>query len=124
MIFVVDANLSSKWAAFLQAQGFTALYWPFTFVADALDLEIIAYATKANAIVLTQDLDFGMYLAELRLALPSVIQLRSADTNPELLGTLLLTAIREHRAALVHGALVTLDLRGTIRIRVANLPLS
>jgi predicted nuclease of predicted toxin-antitoxin system len=78
------------------------------------------YAAQNGFTILTNDLDFGEILASTQKSIPSVIQLRSSDVNPDVVGNHLLIGITQMQTALEKGALVTVD---TTRHRVRCLPL-
>ena len=59
--------------------------------------------------VFTHDLDFGNILAVTQALGPSVIQVRTQDSVPEVIGELVLAAIRKHASLLDRGALVTIE---------------
>lgn len=86
----------------------------------APDSEIFDFAAANDWIVFTHDLDFGMLLAALRTAKPSVIQVRTQDVLPSAIGDIVLTAIQTTKANLEAGALVTVD---SFRHRVRVLPI-
>jgi predicted nuclease of predicted toxin-antitoxin system len=58
MKFVIDMNLSPAWTAEFTNAGWEAVHWSVIGDVTALDSEILSWALAANAIVLTQDLDF------------------------------------------------------------------
>ena len=67
--------------------------------------------------VFTHDLDFGVLLNETREGGPSVVQVRTQDVAPEAIGSLVVTAVRDHEAGLQDGAIVTIQLHAS-RARV------
>ena len=58
---LVDMNLSPDWVAFLQSHGHTAVHWSTVGDIRALDPEIMEWARNNGHIVLTHDLDFGLF---------------------------------------------------------------
>ena len=124
MKFIVDANLSPRWADLLIAAGHDAAYWPYIGVPDAPDGEIIVHARMNGSIILTRDLDFGHHLSASRALKPSVIQLRAGEVSHRTLGSHVVAEIQKHLEALGVGCLMTIDLRGIARTRVVLLPLS
>ena len=68
-------------------------------------------------IVFTHDLDFGVLLALTQAESPSVIQVRTQDVFPEVLGKRLVKVLQEHQSVLEKGALLTVD-EGKARVRV------
>ena len=113
-------NLSPRWVQTLSAAGFSAAHWSTLGAATATDAEIMAYAMERDYVVLTHDLDFGAILAATQGAKPSVVQIRSGNISPEVIGTPLVAALRQMTAELGAGALLTLD---PARARLTLLPL-
>jgi predicted nuclease of predicted toxin-antitoxin system len=84
------------------------------------DLEIMAYANANNCVVLTHDLDFGAILAATHGEKPSVVQIRSDDVSPDVIGKQIVIALRQMASELKEGALLTVDPN---RTRLRLLPL-
>ena len=113
-------NLSPRWVQTLSAAGFSAAHWSTLGAVTATDADIMAYALDHDYVVLTHDLDFGAILAATQGAKPSVVQIRSGNISPEVIGTPLVAALRQMTAELEAGALLTLD---PARARLTLLPL-
>jgi predicted nuclease of predicted toxin-antitoxin system len=122
MRFIVDMNLTIRWAEYLKSAGHEAVHWSDVGHVQASDREICAYAREHNYIVLTNDLDFPQILANTRDSGPSVVLLRGEPLVPEERGASLLGAFRDCEPELLQGAIVSLDWSGQPRARV--LPLS
>jgi predicted nuclease of predicted toxin-antitoxin system len=105
----VDMNLSPIWVDYLHAAGIEAVHWSSLGEATAPDREIMAHAREHGYVVFTHDLDFGNILAVTHARGPSVIQVRTQNPMPEVVGPLVLAAIQEHRALLERGALLTIE---------------
>lgn len=90
MKFLVDMNLSPKWCAILQAEGWESVHWSDVGSATAPDHEIMQYALNEGRMVLTHDLDFGAMLAATQAKGPSVVQVRTQDVRPQTLAPLLI----------------------------------
>jgi predicted nuclease of predicted toxin-antitoxin system len=120
MKLLVDMNLSPRWVDVLRANGFEAVHWASVGNPRATDREIMAHAVQHQRVVLTHDLDFGAILAASNLAAPSVVQIRSGNTDPDVIAAPVLAALRQMEPELAAGALVTVD---TTRSRVRVLPL-
>ena len=120
MKFVIDMNLSPAWTAEFTNAGWEAVHWSVIGDVTALDAEILSWALAANAIVLTQDLDFGAILAATRAESPSVVLLRTHDLMPESVGGQVISAIRQHEEFLLSGALLIVD-PGKLRVRILPL---
>jgi len=71
-------------------------------------------------VVLTHDLDFGAILAATHGEKPSVVQIRSEDVSPDLIGEQVIAALRQMTRELEEGALLTVDPN---RTRMSMLPL-
>ena len=77
-------------------------------------------AAAERFVVLTQDLDFGIALILSEEPWPSVIQLRSADLAPEVIGPRVVSAVRGMVLELERGALLTIDPQRT-RVRLLSI---
>lgn len=117
MKILVDMNLSPDWAKVLERAGWEAVHWSMVGDMRAPDEEIMSWARENGYIVFTHDLDFGVLLALTRAESPSVIQVRTQDVLPQVLGDKLVKVLREHEPVLEKGALLTLD-EGKSRVRV------
>ena len=80
----------------------------------------MAFAASNDYVVITHDLDFGAILAATQDEKPSVVQIRSDDVNPDVIGVTVVMALRQMADELETGALVTVD---TNRTRLRVLPL-
>ncbi len=109
MKIVIDMNLSPTWAALFEAHGWEAVHWSTIGAIDAPDHEIMDWAMKNQAVVLTHDLDFGAILAATRADAPSVLQVRTQNVDPHVLHDLVVSAIYAYRTLLDNGALVVID---------------
>jgi predicted nuclease of predicted toxin-antitoxin system len=107
--FLVDMNLSPFWVPFLQAARFEAVHWSSLGDPAAKDAEIMDWARRNDLVVFTHDLDFGALLANTRNAKPSVLQVRTQDVTPVVLGPKVIAAARQFENDLIRGALVTVD---------------
>jgi predicted nuclease of predicted toxin-antitoxin system len=66
------------------------------------------------------NLDFGAILAVTHGNKPSVVQIRSEDVNPDIIGKQVLAALQQMAVDLEQGSLLTVNPK---RIRVRVLPL-
>jgi len=121
MKVLVDMNLSPRWVPLLSEASIHAIHWASVGDPGASDAEIMRHAQRNGYVVLTHDLDFAAILAARRESGPSVIQLRTNDVRPEVIGSMVLTAMLQMEPELARGALVTVDL---LRTRVRILPLT
>jgi predicted nuclease of predicted toxin-antitoxin system len=120
MKLLVDMNLSPRWISTLEAAGVEAMHWSTFGASNAPDTEIMAFAAVNNYVVLTHDLDFGAILAATHGEKPSVVQLRTEDVSPDVIGAPVVLALRQMTSELEAGALVTVDPNRT-RLRVLPL---
>ena len=120
MKLIVDLNLSPRWARMLTDEGFEAAHWSTLGASNAPDSEIMAYARANDCVVITHDLDFGAILASTQGEKPSVVQIRAEDVSPDVIGKLVVVALRQMAIELEGGALITVD---PSRTRVRVLPL-
>lgn len=109
MKIAIDMNLSPTWVEYLQPAGIEAQHWSLLGDSRALDRVIMAYAREHGFVVFTHDLDFGNILAATQALGPSVIQVRTQDPVPDVVGELVITAIQQYRTLLERGALVTIE---------------
>ena len=121
MKLLIDMNLSPRWQEAPEQAGIEAAHWSNVGAATATDVEIMAFAGDHSFVVLTHDLDFGAILAATKGRGPSVVQLRSDDTSPEVNAPVLIAAVRQCEPELRAGALLTVDVSHT---RLTLLPLA
>ena len=120
MKLLLDMNLSPQWLDTFREADLDAVHWSSVGRADAPDEAIMEFADANGMVLLTQDLDFGILLANSSAARPSVVQLRSDDVLPGAIGSRVVEALRQMARELQAGALLTIDPR---RTRVPLLPL-
>jgi len=121
MKIVLDMNIPRGWANFLNEAGFSTTHWREIGDIRAEDTEIMAWASKNEAIVFTHDLDFGSILYATNATSPSVVQLRMENILPSVVGDLVIKTLNTIHQELQEGALVTIDPK---RHRIRLLPLS
>ena len=117
MKILIDMNLSPDWVKVFERAGWEAVHWSKVGEMRAPDDIIMSWSRENGYIVFTHDLDFGVLLALTRAESPSVMQVRTQDVFPEVLGDRLVRVLREHELALEKGALLTVDV-GKSRVRV------
>lgn len=120
MKLLIDMNLSPRWVNLLASAGIEAAHWSTLGAANAPDVEIMAFARTSDYVVLTHDLDFSAILAATHGEKPSVVQIRSEDVNPDVIGRPLIDALRQMSSELDEGALLTVD-PGRTRLRLLPL---
>src|ERR1700744_1003551 len=120
MKLLVDMNLSPNWVKILMEAGWETVHWSTIGDSRATDAEIIAWAKKNVHVVFTHDLDFGTALALTQAEGPSIIQVRTQDVAPSVIGKLVVNSLRQFQPELEKGALIVLD---EVRSRVRVLPL-
>ena len=109
MKIIIDMNLSPDWVKVLKDAGWDSVHWSTVGDMRAPDEVIMSWARENDYVVFTHDLDFGVLLALTRAENPSVIQVRTQDVFPEVLGDRLVSVLREHQSVLEKGALLTVD---------------
>ncbi len=119
MKLLVDVNLSPRRVELLGNSGIEAVHWLSVGAHDADDIDIFDWCRRNDYVVLTRDLDFGAILAATRGAKPSVVQIRSVDVSPDVIGKALVFALLQLVAKLEAGALLTIDPK---RTRLRELP--
>lgn len=97
------------------------MHWADVGPIGASDAELMAFAAKRDYVVLSQDLDFSTILAATSGTKPSVVQIRSDNLDPEVIGTNVVTALRQLEDELKSGAVVSIDPQ---RTRMRLLPLA
>lgn len=120
MKVLLDMNLSPRWRTLLEREHIEAVHWSAVGPVGAEDAEIMAYAAKHDCVVLSQDLDFSTILAATSGSKPSVVQLRSDNLDPDVIGPKVISALRQLDSELNAGAVVSVDPQGT---RMRLLPL-
>jgi predicted nuclease of predicted toxin-antitoxin system len=120
MKLLVDMNLSPRWVSMLANAGIEAAHWSTLGAVNALDSEIMAFAKAKGYVVLTHDLDFSAILAATQGDKPSVVQIRSEDVSPDVIGRSVIGALKQMTVELEEGALLTVDPNRT-RLRVLPL---
>jgi len=120
MKLLIDMNLSPRWVHLLTTAGIPAEHWSTLGKLNAPDSEIMLFAKTKGYVVLTHDLDFSAILAATHGDKPSVVQIRSENVSPNVIGKFVIDALRQMTAELAEGALLTID---TDRIRLRLLPL-
>jgi predicted nuclease of predicted toxin-antitoxin system len=109
MKILLDMNLSPRWLTLLEREQIPAVHWSTVGPVGAPDTEILAYAAKHDYVVLTQDLDFSAILAATAGIKPSVVQLRSDNLDPDVIGIKVISAVRQLESELSSGALLSVD---------------
>lgn len=102
-------SLSPSWVPYLAGHGIEAQHWSDVGDARARDESIMEYAREHAMIVFTHDLDFGNILAVTHARGPSVVQVRTEDPVPAVVGTMVVKSIREYEVHLSRGALLTIE---------------
>ena len=120
MKWLIDMNLSPRWVRLLEEAGMEAVHWSVLGLGSAPDEEIMAFASQYDYVVLTHDLDFGAILSATHGKKPSVVQIRTQDVSPDVIGRQVVVALRQMASELEEGALVTVD---PDRVRLRVLPL-
>lgn len=120
MKLLVDMNLSPRWVKLLADADIEAVHWSSIGAANAQDVDIMDFARINGYVVLTHDLDFGAILAATHGDKPSVVQIRSEDVSPDIIGKQVVAALQQMVVELERGALLTVNPK---RIRIRILPL-
>jgi predicted nuclease of predicted toxin-antitoxin system len=121
--FVLDMNLSPAWAIELAKDAHDVVHWRDVGASNARDDDILTWAATDGRIVVTADLDFGAAIATRGLSAPSVVQLRTASNDPDVIGAAVRQALRIDGLGLSGGAILTIS-HGQVRLRVGPLQFS
>jgi predicted nuclease of predicted toxin-antitoxin system len=117
---LIDMNLTHVWRDYFTAHGVQSNHWSELGAFSAPDLEIMDFARNGGFVVFTHDLDFGSILAVTNARGPSVIQVRTQDPIPGIVGELVVSAIRDYASHLERGVLLTIEPE---RLRARVLPM-
>jgi predicted nuclease of predicted toxin-antitoxin system len=121
MKLLIDANLSPQWCEKLQSEGFEAVHWSSIGALNAEDDVLFDWVAANGAVVLTHDLGFAAIHARMRTHGPSIVQIRSNEVDPAIIGDLVVRVLRKQEATLRDGAIVSIDVP---RARIRRLPLT
>jgi predicted nuclease of predicted toxin-antitoxin system len=113
---LADMNISPKTVALLREQGWDIVRVPELLPLDAPDEQVLERARADGRVVVTQDLDFSTLLALSGEDRPSVVTLRLATSDPEIVARRLLEVLPEVGGALQEGSAVTVE-ETSVRIR-------
>lgn len=97
MKIVLDMNLSPVWCDFLSQEGWEVVHWSNVGQYNAPDEEIFQWAKDNGFIIFTHDLDFGTILAVTNADSPSVIQIKTQDLMPNIIGGRVIQTIIENK---------------------------
>jgi predicted nuclease of predicted toxin-antitoxin system len=119
MKFLIDMNLRPYWVEYLVDSGFEAVHWSSLGGNAASDTEILAHAQAGGYVILTCDLDFALLLGLMGASKPRVVQIRAKGAHPEIIGEMVIRALRQTERDLQEGALLTIEPK---RARLRLLP--
>ena len=114
MRFLADENFEPKFVESLRREGYEVLFLD-KYDAGIDDTEILQIAVKENAIVLTNDKDFGELIFRHSFASSGVVFLRLYDLPLADRIEITIRAIREHEAELENAFTVISE--NSVRIR-------
>jgi predicted nuclease of predicted toxin-antitoxin system len=117
---LIDMNLTPYWVRYLGSNRIDSTHWSAVGDSRAPDRVILQHAREDGFVVFTHDLDFGNILAVTHARGPSVIQARTEDPIPSVIGEQVVSAVNTYSQELERGALVTIEPH---RSRVRILPL-
>lgn len=121
MKFLLDANLSPQLLSQLNASDCSTQHVSELGLIRASDIEILKFAKRHRAVVITADVDFGELLMKLGLRKPSVITVRRVERlSISELAALLISTITANRKPLSRGMLIVVE-PGNIRQRALPL---
>ena len=117
MRVVVDANLSPRVAAALNAAGHQAVHAIEVGLLTADDMTIASWAAEDERVVVTSDSDFGTILARTGGSRPSIVLLRHHnDATSARQADLILGALTSAENDLTAGCIATIS-KGRVRVR-------
>jgi predicted nuclease of predicted toxin-antitoxin system len=109
MKILLDMNLSPLWVPVLTRAGFETVHWSMVGRKNAPDAELMLWAKQNEYVVFTHDLDFGDILAATSADAPSVIQVRTQNLHPDVLGASVVRILNQFHEQLLSGALIVID---------------
>lgn len=107
--FIADVHISPLTVKELQKAGYTITRVTDKLPSTASDSEIILLASKEQAVIITQDLDFSAIIVQGGHDSPSVISLRVTDAKPGTITRILLNVLPSIEAFIAKGAIVSID---------------
>jgi predicted nuclease of predicted toxin-antitoxin system len=110
-------NLSPTWVSFLIGAGFESVHWSEMGNPRAPDRELMAWAREGGYIVFTHDLDFSILIATTGAIGPSVLQVRTLNLLPSVIGADVVGVLHQYAEELDRGAIVSLD-GASSRVRI------
>ena len=114
MNLVADESVDQQIVDLLRAEGHAVVYIA-EMVPGIPDVEVLRLANSGNAVLLTNDKDFGELVYRQRLISSGVILIRLTGFSPEQKATVVCLAITKHTLELP-GAFTVIS-RGMVRIR-------
>jgi predicted nuclease of predicted toxin-antitoxin system len=120
MKLLIDQGLPRSCASLLELAGVDAAHVGDLGMSEALDAEILDFATEDDRVVVTLDADFHGLLAERSARSPSVIRIRIEGLKSTEAANVILRVIDTVRDELSRGAAVTVT---PTNVRVRLLPL-
>lgn len=114
---LADLHISPKTVDALLKNGYEISRVIDHLPPTSTDMQIIDFAERLNAAILTQDLDFSALVAKSGKVSPSVISLRVSNVSPHRITSLLLTLLPTVQKELDQGAIISVDDAG-VRIRL------
>jgi predicted nuclease of predicted toxin-antitoxin system len=109
MKVVLDHCIERAWAGFLIENGIEAVVWADVGDPKAQDYEIMEWAKRNQAVVLTGDADFGTILWATSATKPSVVRISTHETRVSRKGIVVLEILKRHAERLQAGAFVSVD---------------
>ncbi|PAW89360.1 MAG: hypothetical protein B9S33_02965 [Pedosphaera sp. Tous-C6FEB] len=119
MKLLLDQGTPRSAAMLLRQAGFDVVHTGEIGLAEAEDSEIIRHAADDDRIVVTLDADFHTQLALTQASKPSVVRIRVEGLRAEDFSRLLQQVLRQCRADLETGAMISVN---EFQIRVRRLP--
>lgn len=117
--FIADLQISPLTVSDLQSTGYQITRITDYLPSTASDDEIIEFAIRQGAVIITQNLDFSSLIAQSGLSQPSVISLRIGNAKPEVIAQILQQVLPQIEKELAAGAIVSVE---ETRFRVRKLP--
>lgn len=117
MRLLLDQGVARSAELLLKASGLDATHVGTLGMQRSSDLDLIAFATSQNMVIVTRDADFSDWIATGGLRSPSVIRIRAEGVGAAEIALIIRNVVTGAGEALQAGALVSTDGRA-VRIRM------
>jgi predicted nuclease of predicted toxin-antitoxin system len=111
-MILIDSTLSPSWLTYLGAAKVESVHWMRMDKLETESDDLLGWAVRNNATILTGSGHFTQTLALRRLEHPSVIYLRTHERNPDTVGKRVVKACRRASRNRSNSMVITIDEHG------------